>query len=70
MELLFLRSLDLIFNYEKIWFTDSNSLTADSFTAGIIIDTTPFIVDLENDFSNGKKIIMPTCYYQVLGIFW
>ncbi len=45
----------LIFNYEKIWFTDSSELVELRNTDGIIIDTTPFIADLENDFSSWQR---------------
>ena len=45
----------LIFNYEKIWFTDSSELVELRNADGVIIDTTPFIVDLENDFLSWQR---------------
>jgi hypothetical protein len=45
----------LIFNYEKLWFTDSNELVELRNAEGVIIDTTPFIVDLKNDFSSWQR---------------
>ena len=45
----------LIFNYEKIWFTDSSELVELRNADGEIIDTTPFIVDLENDFFSWQR---------------
>ena len=45
----------LLFNYEKTWFTDSSELVELRNADGVIIDTTPFIVDLENDFSSWQR---------------
>ena len=48
----------LLFNYEKTWFTDSSELVELRNADGVIIDTTPFIVDLENDFSSWQEVMM------------
>ena len=45
----------LLFNYEKTWFTDSSELVELRNADGVIIDTTPFIVDLENGFSSWQR---------------
>ena len=45
----------LLFNYEKLWFTDSSELVELRNDDGVIIDTTPFIVDLENNFSSWQR---------------
>ncbi len=45
----------LAYTYEKIWFTDSSELVELRNADGVIIDTTPFIVDLENDFSSWQR---------------
>ena len=46
----------LTFNHEKIWFTDSNELVELKNSDGVVVDITPFITDLENNFSSWQRI--------------
>ena len=45
----------LTYTYEKIWFTDSNESVELRNSDGIIIDKTPLITDLKNDFSSWQR---------------
>ena len=45
----------LIFNYQKTWFTDVNESVELKTSAGNVIDKTPSITDLENDFSSWQR---------------
>jgi len=45
----------LLFNYEKTWFTDSSELVELKNSVGNVIDKTPSITDLENDFSSWQR---------------
>jgi hypothetical protein len=45
----------LIFNYEKIWFTDSSELVELRNADGVIVDETPFMIDLKNDFFSWQR---------------
>ena len=45
----------LLFNYEKTWFTDSSELVELRNADGVIIDTTPLITDLENNFLSWQR---------------
>jgi len=45
----------LTYTHAMIWFTDSSELVELRNTDGIIIDKTPFITDLKNDFSSWQR---------------
>jgi hypothetical protein len=45
----------LTFTYEKIWFTDSNELIELKNSDNVLIDSTPLISDLQNDFSSWQR---------------
>ena len=45
----------LAYTYEKIWFTDSNESVELRNSDGIVIDKTPLITDLKNDFSSWQR---------------
>ena len=45
----------LTFTYEKIWFTDSNELVELKNSDGTVVDSTPFISDLQNDFFSWQR---------------
>ena len=45
----------LLFNYEKTWFTDSSELVELRNADGVIVDETPFMIDLKNDFFSWQR---------------
>jgi len=45
----------LLFNYQKTWFTDANESVELKTSVGNVIDKTPSITDLENDFSSWQR---------------
>ena len=46
----------LTYTYQKLWFTDSNELVELRNADGVVIDKTPMIPDLQNDFSSWQRI--------------
>jgi len=46
----------LTFSYQTAWFTDSNELVELVDENGIVIDKTPIISDLQNDFTSWQRI--------------
>jgi hypothetical protein len=46
----------LIFTYQKVWFTDSNESVELRNIDGIIIDKTPSVTDLQNNFLSWQRI--------------
>jgi len=46
----------LTFSYQTAWFTDSNELVELVDETGIVIDKTPMISDLQNDFTSWQRI--------------
>ena len=45
----------LTYTHEKIWFTDSSELVELRNADGVIVDETPFMIDLKNDFSSWQR---------------
>ena len=46
----------LKYSYQTLWFTDSNDQVELRDNNGIVIDKTPFLSDLKNDFSSWQRI--------------
>ena len=46
----------LLYNYQTIWFTDSNESVELRNSDGVIIDKTPVIADLENNFFSWQRV--------------
>ena len=45
----------LTFSYQSLWFTDSNELVELKDKNGIVIDKTPLLSDIKNDFSSWQR---------------
>lgn len=46
----------LTYSYQSVWFTDSNESVELRDENGIVIDKTPLIADIQNDFSSWQRI--------------
>ncbi|MCE2615055.1 MAG: lamin tail domain-containing protein, partial [Nitrosopumilus sp. (ex Thoosa mismalolli)] len=46
----------LTYSYQSVWFTDSNESVELRDANGVIIDKTPLVADIQNDFSSWQRI--------------
>ena len=46
----------LTYSYQSVWFTDSNESVELRDENGIVIDKTPLVADIQNDFSSWQRI--------------
>ena len=46
----------LIFSYQSLWFTDSNELVELKDKNSVVVDKTPLLSDMKNDFSSWQRI--------------
>ena len=45
----------LIFSYQSLWFTDTNELAELRDKTGVVVDRTPLLSDLKNDFTSWQR---------------
>ncbi len=46
----------LTFSYQSLWFTDTNELTELKDKNGVVVDRTPLLSDMKNDFTSWQRI--------------